>query len=133
VSSTGAAMWPEETIYSMVSTVGPNPHEKVSNPWIHSPDLRVGSMSLTTRSRDSRRRSTRTLIKTRQGSGADTCPDHIACASAPRSGGGPMLPRGHTIPQPSNNDLLTVGINCYSNNDLPQPISRYRVIPTNTF
>jgi hypothetical protein len=28
------------------------------------------------------------------GSGADTCPDHTMCASAPRSGGDPMLPRG---------------------------------------
>jgi hypothetical protein len=98
----------------MVSTVGPDPHENVRDPWIHSMDLRagsrtsastdrapetgpgppcVGARSLTTRSRDSRR-STRTLIKARRGSGVDTCPDHIAYASAPRSGGDPMLPRG---------------------------------------
>jgi hypothetical protein len=99
----------------MVSTVGLDPHQKVSDPWIHSPNLRAGSRtsasadwtpgtgsgppcvgprSLTTRSRDSRRRSTQTLIKARRRSGADTCPDHIAYASTPRSGGDPMLPRG---------------------------------------
>jgi hypothetical protein len=99
----------------MVSTVGPDPHGKVSDPWIHSPNLWAGSRtststdwtpetgpeppcvgprSLTTRSRDSRRRSTRTLIKARRGSGADTCTDHIAYASAPHSGGDPMLPHG---------------------------------------
>jgi hypothetical protein len=32
-------MWPEEAIYSMVITVGLGPHEKVSDPWIHSPNL----------------------------------------------------------------------------------------------
>jgi hypothetical protein len=31
---------------------------------------------------------------TRQGSGADTCQGFSPCAPAPRSGGGPMLPRG---------------------------------------
>jgi hypothetical protein len=98
-----------------LSIVGPDPHGKVLDPWIHGPNLRAGSRtsastdwtpktgpgppcvgprSLTTRSRDSRRRSTRTLIKARRGSGADTCPDHIAYASAPRSGGDPMQPRG---------------------------------------
>jgi hypothetical protein len=97
----------------MVSKVGPDPHGKVPDPWIHSPNLLAGSMtsmstdwtadtgpgppcvgprSLTTRSRDSRRRSTRTLIKARRGFGVDTCPDHIAYASAPRSSEDPMLP-----------------------------------------
>jgi hypothetical protein len=53
-----------------------------------------GPRSLKTRSRDSKRRSTWTLIKARRGSRADTCPDHIAYASAPRSGGDLMPPRG---------------------------------------
>jgi hypothetical protein len=38
--------------------------------------------------------NTQALIKVRRGSGADMCPDHTAYASAPRSGGDPMLPRG---------------------------------------
>jgi hypothetical protein len=53
----------------------------------------VGPRPLTTRSRDSKR-STRTLIKARRGSEANTCPDHIAYVPAPRSGGDPMLSRG---------------------------------------
>jgi hypothetical protein len=56
--------------------------------------LCVGSGPLTAGSRDSGTKRTRTLIKTRRGSGADTCPDHAVYASAPRSGGDPMLPRG---------------------------------------
>jgi hypothetical protein len=56
--------------------------------------LCVGSGPLTARSRDSGTKSTQTLIKTRRGSGADTCPDHAVYASAPRSGRDPMLPRG---------------------------------------
>jgi hypothetical protein len=79
----------------------PGPPGKVQDLRGYKPDpgtgpgpLCVGSGSLTTKSRNSRRRSTRTLIKVRRGSGADTCPDHIAYASAPRSGGDPMLPRG---------------------------------------
>jgi hypothetical protein len=39
VGGFGAATWPEETIYSKVATVGPDPHEKVPDPWMHSPDL----------------------------------------------------------------------------------------------
>jgi hypothetical protein len=37
-----------------------------------------------------------TLAKVRdvQGSGADTCEGFVQCASAARSGGDPMLPRG---------------------------------------
>jgi hypothetical protein len=34
-------MWPEETIYSKVSTVGPDPLGKVPDPWMHIPDLRA--------------------------------------------------------------------------------------------
>jgi hypothetical protein len=54
----------------------------------------VGPRSLTTRSRDSRRRSTQTLLKAKWGSGANTCLDRIEYVPAPRSGGDPMLPRG---------------------------------------
>jgi hypothetical protein len=110
-----AATWPEKTISSKVSMVGPHPHGKLLDPCIYGPDLRagsrtfagtnrtpgtgpeplcVGSEPLTVGSRDSETKNTQTLIKARQGSGADTCPDHTACASAPRSGGDPMLPRG---------------------------------------
>jgi hypothetical protein len=56
--------------------------------------LCVGSRPLTAGSPDSGTKSTRTLIKTRRGSGADTCPDHAVYASAPHSGGDLMLPHG---------------------------------------
>jgi hypothetical protein len=56
--------------------------------------LCVGSGMLTAESRDSRTENTQALIKARRGSGADTCPDLIVYASAPRLGGDPMLPRG---------------------------------------
>jgi hypothetical protein len=59
----------------------------------HRP-LCVGSGPLTTGSQCSGTKSTRTLVKARRGSGADTCPDHTAYASAPRSGGDLLLPRG---------------------------------------
>jgi hypothetical protein len=115
VDGFGAAMWPEKTIYSKVSTVGPDPHGKMPNPYVYRPDLRVrprtsmganrtprmgsehlcvGSGPLTTGSRDSETKNTQDLIKARQGSRANTCPDHTVYASAPRSGGAPMLPRG---------------------------------------
>jgi hypothetical protein len=54
----------------------------------------VGSGPLTTGSRGTGTKSVRTLVKARRGSGANTCPDHTAYASAPRSDGDPMLPRG---------------------------------------
>jgi hypothetical protein len=41
VGGSGAATWPEETIYSKVATVGPDPHGKTPDPWMHSPDLRA--------------------------------------------------------------------------------------------
>jgi hypothetical protein len=41
MGSSGAVAWPEETIYSKVTTVGPGPHGKVLDPWMHSPDLRA--------------------------------------------------------------------------------------------
>jgi hypothetical protein len=56
--------------------------------------LCVGSGSLTTGSQGSGTKSTQTLVKARWGSGADTCPDHTAYASAPHSGGDLLLPRG---------------------------------------
>jgi hypothetical protein len=56
--------------------------------------LYVGSGPLTAGSQDSGAKNTQALIKARRGSGADTCPDHTVYASAPRSGGDPMLPRG---------------------------------------
>jgi hypothetical protein len=42
-----AATWPEKTIYSRISTVGPDPHRKVSNPHTYGPDLRVRSRTST--------------------------------------------------------------------------------------
>jgi hypothetical protein len=115
VESSRAATWPEKTISSKVSIVGPDPHGNVPDPCIYRPDLRVrsrtstganrtpgtgpgplcvGSGPLTVGSRDSGTKNTQALIKTRRRSGADTCPDHTVYASAPRSGGDPMLPRG---------------------------------------
>jgi hypothetical protein len=115
VDDSEAATWPEKTIYLEVSTVGPDPHGKVPGPYIRGPNLRirsgtsmgasrtpkmgsgplcVGSGPLSAGSRDSGTKSTQALIKARRGSGADTCPDHIEYAPAPRSGGDPMLPRG---------------------------------------
>jgi hypothetical protein len=117
VGGSRAATWPEETIYSKVATVGSDPHGKVSDPWMHSSNLRArirtstgtkqtpgrvpdgrtpqggGSGPLTVGSRDSKAKNTQALIKAERGSGADTCPDHIAYASAHRSGGDLMLPR----------------------------------------
>jgi hypothetical protein len=94
---------------------GSGPHGKVPDPCIYGPDLRagsrtsagtnrtpgmgprplcVGSKPLTAGSQDSETRNTQALIKAKRGSDADTCPDHTACASAPRPGGDLMLPRG---------------------------------------
>jgi hypothetical protein len=115
VDSSRAATWPKKTISSKVSTVGPDPHGKVSDPCIYGLDLGAGSRTsvgtdrtpgmgleplcvgsgpLLVGSRDSGTKSTRTLLKGRRGFGADTCPNHTVYASAPRSGGDPMLPRG---------------------------------------
>jgi hypothetical protein len=63
-------------------------------PRMCSGPLCVGSGPLTAGSRDSRTKNTQALTKARRGSEADTCPDHTVYASAPRSGGDPMLPRG---------------------------------------
>jgi hypothetical protein len=115
VDDSGAATWPEKTICPKASAVGPDPHGKVPDPCVYGPGLRVRSRTsmgtnrtpgmspgplrvgfgpLTIGSRDSRTKSTRTLFKTRRGSGADACPDHVVYASAPHSGGVPMLPCG---------------------------------------
>jgi hypothetical protein len=47
VDGSRAATWPEKTIYSKVSTVGPYPHGKVPDPCIYRPDLRARSMTST--------------------------------------------------------------------------------------
>jgi hypothetical protein len=107
--------WPEKTISSKVSTVGPDPHGKVLDPCIYGPDLRAGSRTsagtnrtpwtgpgplcvgsgpLSAGSRDSGTKNTQALIKAKRGSGADTCPDHTEYAPAPRSGEDPMLLHG---------------------------------------
>jgi hypothetical protein len=110
-----ATTWPEKKISPKVSTVGLDPHGKMSGPCIYGPDLRAGSRTsastnrtpgtgpgplcvgsgpLSVGSRDSRTKNIQALIKARRGSGADTCPDHTEYAPAPCSGGDPMLPRG---------------------------------------
>jgi hypothetical protein len=102
----------DDILQGIVCRSGP-PWE-VSDPCIYGMDLRVksktpagmnrtpgmglgplcvGSGPLTVESWDSGTKSTQTLIKTRRGSRANTCPDHAVYASAPRSGGDLMLPR----------------------------------------
>jgi hypothetical protein len=39
VDDSGPATWPEKTISSKVSTVGPDPHGKIPDPCIYEPDL----------------------------------------------------------------------------------------------
>jgi hypothetical protein len=63
-------------------------------PRMGSGPLCVGSGPLTSGSRDFRTKNNQALIEARRGSEADTCPDHTVYASAPRSGGATMLPRG---------------------------------------
>jgi hypothetical protein len=43
VDGSRAATWPERTISSKVSTVGPNPHKKALDPCIYRSDLQVRS------------------------------------------------------------------------------------------
>jgi hypothetical protein len=71
-----------------------DPRRRKPDPWDGSRTPLRGSGPLTARSRDSGTKNIQALIKARRGSGADTCPDHTVYASAPRSGGDPMLPRG---------------------------------------
>jgi hypothetical protein len=47
VDSSGAAMWPEKTKSSKVSTVGPNPDGEVPDPCIYGSDLRARSRTST--------------------------------------------------------------------------------------
>jgi hypothetical protein len=115
VDGSGAATWLEKTIYSKVSTVGPDPYGKEPDPYIYRLDIRVrpractganrtprtgpgplcvGSGPLTAGSQNSGTKNTQALIKARRGFGADTCPDHTVYDSAPRSGEAPMLPHG---------------------------------------
>jgi hypothetical protein len=82
-----AATWLEKTISSKISAVGPDPYGEVPDPCIYGPDLRVRSKTstgtnqtpwmgpgplyvdsgpLTTGSRDSGTKNTRTLLKTRR-------------------------------------------------------------------
>jgi hypothetical protein len=115
VDGSGAATWPEKMIYPKVSTMSPDPHGKVSDPCIYRLGLRVrsrtpaganwtprmgsgplyvGSGPLIAGSQDSGTENTQALIKARRGSRANTCPDLIVYASAPRPSGDLMLPRG---------------------------------------
>jgi hypothetical protein len=111
MGGSGAATWPEKVIYSKASTVSPDPHGKVSDPWIYSPDLqdgpgppRVWTDGIRTPPygiRTAHSGVPRPYLRPRRGSGADTCPDLFWCAPdlfaytpAPRSGRTPMLPRG---------------------------------------
>jgi hypothetical protein len=98
VGGSGAATWPKETIYPKVSTVGPDPHGKVPDPWIHSPDLRGyrpdprdGSLTSLCGVRVTHNKvpgfwekEYPDLNQDQAGSRADTCPDHITYATAPR-------------------------------------------------
>jgi hypothetical protein len=47
VGNSGAAMWPEKTIPSKVSKVGPDPHGIVPDPCIYGPDLWARSRTST--------------------------------------------------------------------------------------
>jgi hypothetical protein len=110
-----AATWPEKVMYSKASTMSPDPHGRVPDPWIYGPDLQVGPRPPRVRTGPlewdpdpppyrvwtAHSGVPRPYLRPRRGSGADTCPDLLWCApdlsaytSAPRSGGAPMLPRG---------------------------------------
>jgi hypothetical protein len=47
VDGSRVATWPEKTIYSRISTVGPDPYGKVSDPYTYGPNLRVRSRTST--------------------------------------------------------------------------------------
>jgi hypothetical protein len=101
----------EKTIYSRVTTVGPDPHGEVPDPCTYRPDPRArsrtstgvpgppcaGSGPCTVRSQDRTCTgpwaglgggSVTTRVRTQSGV------DLSACATAPGLGGDPMLPRG---------------------------------------
>jgi hypothetical protein len=94
---------------------GSGPPREMLDPCIYGPDLQTGSRTsagtdrtpgagpgplcvgsgpLSAGSQDSGTKNTWTLLKTRRGSGADTCSGHAVYASTPRSGGDSMLPCG---------------------------------------
>jgi hypothetical protein len=85
-------MCPKKELYSKASTVSPDPHEKVSDPWICSPDLQVGlgpppvwighlewdpNPPPSYGVRTTHSRVPRPYLRPRRGSGADTCPDLV--------------------------------------------------------
>jgi hypothetical protein len=79
---------PDPQVRSRIATSMPGPLGRaLGPPW-------AGSGPLAPRSQGSGAKGTQALVNVRQGSGADTCPDHTAYASAPHSGEDPMLPRG---------------------------------------
>jgi hypothetical protein len=109
---------------------GSGPRGKVSDPCIYRPDLRarsrtstganrtpgtgpgplcVGSGPLTAGSRDSETKNTQAFIKARRGSGADTCPDHTAYASAPRSGDAATWHAARDVSQRAEPDVRPLG------------------------
>jgi hypothetical protein len=115
MGGSGAATWPEKMIYSKVSTMSLDPHGKVPDPYIYKSrtpgmveDLHVGKPDLSdgiwtplygVRAAHSGipglwDREYLGLYQGQTGSRADTCPDLIVYASAPRLGGDPMRPRG---------------------------------------
>jgi hypothetical protein len=95
VGGSGGTTWPEETIYSKVSTVGPDLHGEVPDPWIHRPDPSGGGgLGHSQQVPGFWEKEYLDLNQGQAGPGANTCPDHIVYASAPRSGGASMLPRG---------------------------------------
>jgi hypothetical protein len=71
-----------------------NLHKYKPDPWDRSRTPQEGSGPVSVGSRDAKEKNTQALIKARRGSGADTCPDHVASAPTPRSSGDPMLPCG---------------------------------------
>jgi hypothetical protein len=90
---------PRESVGPLDAQPGPpgevqDLHRYKLDPWDRSRTPQEGSGLLTVGSRDSKAKNTQALIKARQGSGADTCPDHTVSTPTPCSGGDPMLPRG---------------------------------------
>jgi hypothetical protein len=119
MGGSGAATCPEKVVDPKASTVSPDPHGRVSDPWIYSPDLqdwsrtstcasqtprmasgpppRMGSGTPTMGSQGSRAEHTRALVRTQAGvrcqhvSRLDLV---ITYTPPPRSDGDPMLPCG---------------------------------------
>jgi hypothetical protein len=107
VGGSGATTWPEKVIYSKASTVSPDPHGKVPDPWIYNPDLQDGPGPTRVRTgplewdpdpfvwvRTAHSGVPRPYLRLRRGSRADTCPDQLwsapdlsAHTPGPSSGG----------------------------------------------